>query len=59
VTGNDNINRALLDLGASVSILPFMVYESLGLGELKPINMVWLVVPLCFLEGWLRIYFSN
>ena len=30
------INRALLDLGASVNLLPYLVYLQLGLGELKP-----------------------
>lgn len=30
------INRALLDLGASVNLLPYSVYKQLGLGELKP-----------------------
>ena len=33
--GNTLINRALLNLGASVNILPYSVYEQLGLGELK------------------------
>ncbi|XP_026459815.1 uncharacterized protein LOC113360527 [Papaver somniferum] len=35
-TGNFVIKQALLDLGASVNLLPFSVYEQLGLGELKP-----------------------
>jgi hypothetical protein len=30
------INRALLDLGASVNLLPYSVYLQLGFGELKP-----------------------
>ena len=29
-------DRILLDLGASVNILPYSVYEKLGIGELKP-----------------------
>ena len=33
------IERALLDLGASVSLLPYSVYVQLGLGELKPKSM--------------------
>ncbi|XP_022869990.1 uncharacterized protein LOC111389303 [Olea europaea var. sylvestris] len=37
VIGNNRIECALLDLGASVNLLPFSVYEQLGLGELKPI----------------------
>jgi hypothetical protein len=34
--GMSQINRALLDLGASVNLLPYSVYLQLGLGELKP-----------------------
>jgi len=35
VIGEHTIGRALLDLGASVNLLPYHVYEQLGLGELK------------------------
>jgi hypothetical protein len=34
--GVSQINRALLDLGASVNLFPYSVYLQLGLGELKP-----------------------
>ena len=34
--GGSCINKALLDLGASVNLMPFSVYMQLGLGELKP-----------------------
>ena len=34
--GNTKVEHALLDLGASVNLLPFSVYEQLDLGELKP-----------------------
>ena len=37
---NQNNHRALLGLGASVYLLPFMVYERLGLEKLKPTKMV-------------------
>ena len=30
------VEKALLDLGASVKLLPYLVYKKLGLGELKP-----------------------
>ena len=30
------VERALLDLRASVNLLPYSVYKQLGLGELKP-----------------------
>lgn len=36
VIGNHIIERALLDLGASVNLLPYSVYKQFGLGELKP-----------------------
>ncbi|KAI5351831.1 hypothetical protein L3X38_004722 [Prunus dulcis] len=35
VTGEHFIDRALLDLGATVNLLPYSVYLQLGLGELK------------------------
>ena len=44
VIGNHNIHQALLDLGASVNLRPFMVYERLGLGELKSTIMVFQLV---------------
>ena len=34
--GSTCVEKALLDLGASVNILPFSMYQQLGLGELKP-----------------------
>jgi hypothetical protein len=33
--GEKRIEQALLDLGASVNLLPFSVYQELGLGEMK------------------------
>ena len=37
--GGTCIDKALLDLGASVNLLPYSVYKPLGLGELKPTNI--------------------
>ena len=34
--GQGEISRALLDLGASINLLPFWVYQQLGLGDLSP-----------------------
>ena len=34
--GGTCVEMALLDLGASVNLLPYSVYKKLGLGELKP-----------------------
>ena len=34
--GSTCVEKALLDLGASVNLLPFSMYKQLGLGELKP-----------------------
>ena len=33
--GDSFVERALLDLGASVNLLPYSIYKQLGLGELK------------------------
>ena len=33
--GETCVEKALLDLGASVNLLPYSVYKQLGLGELK------------------------
>jgi hypothetical protein len=37
--GVRRIEKALLDLGASVNLLPYSVYLQLGLGELKSTSM--------------------
>ncbi|GKD64476.1 DNA-directed DNA polymerase, partial [Tanacetum coccineum] len=34
-----HINNALVDLGASISLMPYTMYKKLGLGEPKPIIM--------------------
>jgi len=40
VIGDQLIHKALLDLVASVNLIPFTEYERLELGELKPTKMV-------------------
>ena len=37
--GGNCIDKSLLDLGASVNLLPYSMYKQLGLGELKPTNI--------------------
>ena len=37
--GNNATFRALVDLGASVNIIPTHIYEKLGLGEYQPTNI--------------------
>ena len=37
--GGTYVEKALLDLGASVNLLPYSVYKQLGLGELKPTSI--------------------
>ena len=37
--GGTCIDKSLLDLGASVNLMPYSVYKQLGLGELKPTNI--------------------
>jgi len=42
--GQTGISRALLDLGATIILLPFSVYQQLGLGELSStrVTINWL-----------------
>ena len=37
--GGISLEKALLDLGASVNLLPYSMYKQLGLGELKPTSI--------------------
>ena len=37
--GGTVVEKALLDLGASVNLLPYSIYKKLGLGELKPTSI--------------------
>ena len=37
--GGIYLEKALLDLGASVNLLPYSIYKQLGLGELKPTSI--------------------
>ena len=37
--GGISVEKALLDLGASVNLLPYCMYKQLGLGELKPTSI--------------------
>ena len=37
--GGTCVEKALLDMGASVNLLPYSVYKQLGLGELKPTSI--------------------
>ncbi|XP_026378682.1 uncharacterized protein LOC113273131 [Papaver somniferum] len=39
VIGNTQFNKAMLDLGASVNVMPASIYESLNLGPLKEIGI--------------------
>jgi hypothetical protein len=37
--GDQLLDRALLDLGVSINLLPYTVYDKLGLGELQPTSI--------------------
>jgi hypothetical protein len=41
--GEHKIDRALLDLGASVNLLSYSVFQSLNLGKLKPTSVTLLL----------------
>jgi hypothetical protein len=55
--GEHKIERALLDIGASVNLLPYSVFQSLNLGESKPTSVTFLLadrsvkVPRGIIEG--------
>ncbi|XP_062080802.1 uncharacterized protein LOC133785600 [Humulus lupulus] len=38
--GTHEFSQALIDLGASVNLMPYSVYSQLGLGEIKPTSVV-------------------
>jgi len=40
VIGSETIDKALCDLGASVSLLPLSLFKRIGIGELKPSEMI-------------------
>jgi len=40
IIGDHMIDKALLDLGAGVNLLPYSIYFQLGLGELKPTPII-------------------
>ncbi|KAK0577054.1 hypothetical protein LWI29_027266 [Acer saccharum] len=37
--GGTRLERAMLDLGASINLMPYSIYKQLGLNELKPTTM--------------------
>ncbi|GKD12610.1 hypothetical protein Tco_1197017 [Tanacetum coccineum] len=40
IIGNTTVSNALADLGASISVMPFLMFKWLGLGTPKPISIV-------------------
>ena len=42
--GTSNFSRALIDSGASINLMPFSVFEKLGVGEVKPTNVTFQLV---------------
>ena len=42
--GDDKVDKALCDLGASINIMPLKYYEKLEIGPLKTTNVI--------LKGW-------
>ena len=44
IIGDHKIGHVLLDLGASVDLLPYLMYRQLNFGELKPTSITLLLV---------------
>ena len=40
VIGNNKVERAMLDLGASINVMPLSVYKALNLGPLKETRVI-------------------
>jgi len=40
VIGSETVEKALCDLGASVNLLPLSLFKRIGIGELKPSEMI-------------------
>ena len=56
--GGISVEKALLDLGASVNLFPYSMYKQLGLGELKPtsITLSLAIGLLKYQRGPLRMF---
>ncbi|RVW11815.1 Transposon Tf2-11 polyprotein [Vitis vinifera] len=54
--GGTHVEKALLDLGASVNLLPYSVYKQLGLGGLKPTTIT---LSLADRNGVMQLTFGN
>ncbi|XP_024025847.1 uncharacterized protein LOC112092877 [Morus notabilis] len=50
--GTHEFNQALLDLGASVNLMPYSAYSQLGLGEIKPISVVLQLADRSIKKPW-------
>ena len=55
--GGTQVEKALLDLGASVNLLPYSVYKELGLGELKPTSIT--LYPISFWRCCAPLYIAK
>ncbi|XP_075497903.1 uncharacterized protein LOC142535435 [Primulina tabacum] len=53
VIGGSRVNRALYDLGASINLMPFSIYRTLELGEVKPSTITFQLADrsLAYLRG--------
>ncbi|XP_070679611.1 uncharacterized protein [Malus domestica] len=40
IIGSSHFKRALIDLGASINLMPFSVFQRLGQGEIKPTSVI-------------------
>ncbi|XP_062103689.1 uncharacterized protein LOC133814789 [Humulus lupulus] len=50
--GTHEFSQALLDLGASVNLMPYSVYSRLGLGEIKPTSVVLQLADRSIKKPW-------
>jgi len=56
VIGSETIDKAMCDLGASISLLPLSLFKRMGIGELKPTEVTLkladctTILPVVFIE---------
>ena len=50
--GTHEFSQALLDLGASVNLMPYSIYSQLGLGEIKPTSVVLQLADRSIKKPW-------
>ena len=52
MVGQSKFDKSLCDLGASINLMPFLVFKRLGLGEIKPSTICLQLVDRSLTYPW-------